>query len=255
MFLAPVIVWGGEFFRGYALKKKFNIKWSKSTTSIIIERMTEWTANLIVIFLGLLFFLIFIKIPPKTLGIVFGLGFLIMGGFVGYFYFYATKRKSQIKNVLSFFGLGRFVQNNGITEFEEEIFKFFKDKKDVLSKSLLLSFLRAGMHYLRAGFLLFFLGAKISPLACLSILGFNYLATTIPIPTALGTHEAIQSFSFDALGLEVSMATAFTMLIRGAELIFALIGLVILIRFGFKWSKGLFLGKFDNFNKENNYGN
>ncbi len=112
MYLFPIIFWGGEIFRGYALKKKFNINWSKGMTSILIERMTEWTANLIIIFFGLLIFLTFMSVPPFALGIVFGLGFLIMVGFVGYFYFYAIKRKSKIKDILSFFGLKKLVQNN-----------------------------------------------------------------------------------------------------------------------------------------------
>ena len=58
------------------------------------------------------------------------------------------------------------------------------------------------------------------------------MAVMIPIPTALGTHEAIQTFAFNSLGLGTHTATAFTMIIRGAELMAALVGVVILFRLG-----------------------
>lgn len=99
-------------------------------------------------------------------------------------------------------------------------------------KSFGLSFLRAGTMYLRAWLLILFLGRNISALPVLSVLGFTYLAVMIPIPTALGSHEAIQTFAFNSLGLGMASATAFTMIIRGTELIIALVGVIILFRLG-----------------------
>lgn len=62
--------------------------------------------------------------------------------------------------------------------------------------------------YLRIWFLIIFLGKSMGGLPALSILGFSYLAAMIPIPTA------------------------FTMIIRGANLIIALVELLILYRLG-----------------------
>jgi uncharacterized membrane protein YbhN (UPF0104 family) len=93
--------------------------------------------------------------------------------------------------------------------------------------------------YLRTWFLIVFLGKKVSLLSTLSILGFTYLATMIPIPTALGSHEAIQTFSFKSLNLGVSTAAAFTMIIRAAELLIALAGVVIILRIGVIFAKNL----------------
>ncbi len=69
-------------------------------------------------------------------------------------------------------------------------------------------------------------------LSALSILGFTYLAVMIPIPAALGSHEVIQTFAFNSLNLGAATATAFTMIIRGAELIVAFAGIIILFRLG-----------------------
>jgi len=123
--------------------------------------------------------------------------------------------------------------NSKPLEIEEEIFDFFKPKKKSMWKSFGLSFFRAAVMYLRAWLLIIFLGKEVSALSALSILGFNYLAVMIPIPAALGSHEAIQVFAFDSLGWGFSAATVFTMIIRGAELIMALVGLAILFRLGF----------------------
>ncbi|GAH80554.1 unnamed protein product, partial [marine sediment metagenome] len=67
MFLAPILLLGGEFFRGYVLKKNNSIPWSKGMASVFIDRILEWTANLVVIFFGVLFFLLIIGLPSMKL--------------------------------------------------------------------------------------------------------------------------------------------------------------------------------------------
>ena len=125
-----------------------------------------------------------------------------------------------------------------------------------MKKSFALSFLRAGLMCLRAWVLILFLGSNIEFLSSLSVLGFTYLAAMIPIPAALGSHEAIQSFAFNSLGLNISFATAFTMIIRAAELLFALAGLVIVFRVGLMSFKDMFfnkIGKLGNVINKNNF--
>ena len=247
MFLAPILIWGGEVFRSYILKERNNVPWSKGMASVVIDRMLEWTANLAVIFFGGLFFLLIIGFPPLKLGIIFGGVFLVLFVGVSFFYFKCVKRESFV---------GLFIKNdqNKPFEIEKEIFGFFKVKKKTMWKALFLSFLRAGIMYIRAWFLILFLGKTISALPVLSILGFSYLAVIIPIPTALGSHEAIQTFAFNALGLGASTATAFTMIIRGAELIFSLAGIMILFRLGVILIKNILFKKIDKLVENNESG-
>ena len=232
MFLAPILLLAGEFFRGYILKEQNAIPWSKGMASVVIDRILEWTANLVVIFFGVLLFLLIIGLPPMKLLIIFGGAFLFFAGGISYFYLKTFKRESMAKAILRTLGLAKLNQANSILEVETEIFNFFKPKKKSMWRGFGLSFLRAGAMYLRAWLLILFLGKEISALPALSILGFTYLAAMIPIPTALGSHEAIQTFAFSSLGLGLSAATAFTMIIRGAELIIALVGIIILYRLG-----------------------
>lgn len=231
-FLAPIILVGAELFQGYVLKERNLVSWSKGMASVIIDRILEWTANLVVIFFGVLIFLLMIGLPPMKLLIIFGGVFLFFAGGIIYFYLKVFKRESMILYFLKILGLKNFNQANSILEIEKEIFNFFKLKKLSMWGAFGLSFLRAIVMYFRAWLLILFLGKEISTLPALSILGFSYLAVMIPIPTALGSHEAIQTFAFNSLGLGLPTATAFTMIIRGAELLIAIAGVIILFRLG-----------------------
>ncbi len=56
--------------------------------------------------------------------------------------------------------------------------------------------------------------------------------THVAIPAAIGSHEAVQSFIFNSLGLGASTGLAFVFIIRGVELILALVGLAMFFRLG-----------------------
>lgn len=241
-YLAPIIIIGAEIFQGYVLKKRNAVSWSQGMASVIIDRILEWTANLAVIFFGGIFFLLMIGFPPLKLVIIFGGVFLVFLAGLSFFYFKCLKKESMI---------GFFIKDNENQpiEIEKETFKFFKFKNKAMWKGVILSFLRAAVMYMRAWLLIIFLGKSIGALPALSILSFTYLAAMIPIPTSLGSHEVIQAFAFNSLNLGAPAATAFTMIIRGTELIVAFIGIVILFRLGMFLIKDTFFKKLNNFVK------
>lgn len=244
-FLAPVIIVGAEIFQGYILRKKNSVPWSEGMASVIIDRVLEWTTNLIVVFFGAIFFLFIIGLPPLNLIIIFGSIFLVFLVGVSFFYFKAFKRESIAKAFVKIFNQKINVQP---FEVEKEIFNFFKfSRKKIVCKVFALNFLRAGIMFLRTWLLIFFLGEKIGALPTLSVLSFSYLAVMFPIPTALGSHEIIQTFAFGSLGLGIGAATAFTMIIRGAELIIALLGVIFLFRLGVFLIKDIFFKKIKSF--------
>jgi len=65
----------------------------------------------------------------------------------------------------------------------------------------------------------------------------------IPIPTSLGSHEAIQAAAFLSLGLPASMAAAFTLIIRAAEIFISSFGLIYIIKAGFNLMNNKVLSK------------
>jgi uncharacterized protein (TIRG00374 family) len=150
MFLAPILLLAGEIFRGYVLKKNNSIPWPKGIASVFIDRILEWTANLVVIFLGVLFFLSIIGLPSMKLVIIFGGVFLFFAGGISYFYLNTFRKKSMARFILKILGLKNFGQGSTILETEKEIFNFFKPERKSMWKGFGLSFLRATAMYLRA---------------------------------------------------------------------------------------------------------
>lgn len=225
MYLFPIVAFGGEVFRGYFLKKKNKVPWSKGMASVFIDRILEWTVNLMVMFLGIGFFLFNIGLPPRNLAIGLGLCFLFFIILTAVFYFKTFKKESVVKNILK-------INNGQAIEVEKEIFNFFKPKERPMWKGFAISFLRGGVMLLRNWLLILFLAKNIGFWPVLSVLGFSYLAVIIPIPMSLGSHEFIQIYAFNGLGLSSGTAAAFTMIIRGAEVILALAGIAIFFHTG-----------------------
>jgi len=236
-YLAPVTFFAGEAFRSYFIKQKKNsLSWGKAISSICLDKILDFTFMLLSAMAGLLFFLFKIGLPPKNLGIILG-GILILFTFsISFFYFKIFKKESIIRFFLKLLGLRGSKEGEVALETEKEIFRFFHKRK-YFSEAISLALLRNLIWWARHWFLIYFLGGEIGFLGALSVLGFTYLVSLIPIPALLGSHEATQTFVFSALGLGAGMGTAFTMILRGADLLIAFLGLIILFRFGFKFAQ------------------
>ncbi|MBZ9569918.1 flippase-like domain-containing protein [Patescibacteria group bacterium] len=249
MFFLPMVILGGEIFRGYILKKRNSLHWSKGIASSIIDRILDWTTILVIIFLGTIFFLLTIGLPPKRVGIILGGTFLFFLAATSFFYFKIFKRESIVKFFLKFFK-SKYLDKEPLV-IEKEIFAFFNPKKIAMWKGFFLAFLGGGIFFLRTWFLVSFLGKNIGFLLSLSVLSFSCLARMVPIPASLGIQETTQVFVFNSLGLGAATGTVFTLIIRGAELILALLGAFIFFRLGFRLLEdGLFQKQKTNKNLE-----
>ncbi|PIS17360.1 MAG: hypothetical protein COT59_01055 [Candidatus Nealsonbacteria bacterium CG09_land_8_20_14_0_10_42_14] len=233
VYLFPMIVLGGEIFRGYILKEKHAVTRQKAIASILIDKILELTSFLIAIIVGLFFFFFKTGLPSRNLGIIFGVVILFLVLAAAFFYFKIFKRES-IARFFNKFLIKKFPNQESLIEIENEVFHFFKFKKKGLWQASALAFLRVAVTWLRCWVLILFLGKNVGIFSALSVLGFYYFVLMIPIPTALGSHEIIQTFSFQALGIGASIAPAFTMIQRAAELILAFIGLAIFMKLGMR---------------------
>ena len=249
MYLASILIIGREVFRSYILKKKYSVPWSKGIASTIIDRILDFTTELIFIIFGIIFFLLLVGFPPKNLGIIFGSILLISVGGISFSYFKILKKESVVKFFIKIF-IPRYQTNNTPLKTEEEVFNFFKIKNKYMWLGFGSTFLEKVIKLLRAWLLILFLGKNITFLAAVSVLGFSYLAMMIPIPANLGSHEVVQVFIFNSLGLGAGVGAAFTMIIRGAELIVALFGLFILFRLGSGLLRESFLKQNNNLNQK-----
>lgn len=252
MYLAPIILFGGEIFRAYSLKERNGVNWQKAASSVLIDRIIEFTLNVFIIFLGIIIFFSLNGFPSDKIVRIFLIGPIFLGLIIFIFYFKVFKKESLVKFFLKFLGLKYLNQNNGILDIEKETFDFFKMNRGLLLKVFFLSFLRSVLTYLRVLLIIFFLGVKINWLSAIAILGFSYLALLIPIPASLGSHELIQVSAFGYFGINLASAASFTIIIRSAELITAFIGIFFLFKLGIGILKGFM---FKKLKLEKNYGN
>lgn len=246
-YLFPIIIFGSEIFQSQILKETNSISGEKSLASVVVDRILELTANLVVIFFGVFFFLFKIGLPPIKVGFIFGTIIFFLTILIFYFYFKSFKKESIAKAIARVFNNKL---DNQPLEIEREIFSFFKPKKKTMWKTFFLSFFRAGIMWFRTWLLILFLGKNLGALPALSILSFYCLVTMIPIPADLGSHEAIQVFAFNSLGLKAGAGTAFALIIRGAELILSLLGIIVLFHLGLELIKNVLLKKVERITKE-----
>lgn len=233
MYLFPIIFLSGEIFRIFSLVKEEKIQISKAASSVIIERILEWTINILVILFGLFFLFSRLNLPIQVL-YIFGTALVFFIGSIGFFYFKALSQKSIVSGLIKKIVHKEIAKSNNILEIENEVLTFFQPGSKPLMKGLILSLLRAGVMLVRVWLLIIFLGGiSIDFITSLSILGFSYFSALVPIPTSLGAHEIIQVAAFNAFHLESSMVTAFTMIIRGAEIVVSVLGLGFLLKKGF----------------------
>ncbi len=255
-YLAPMLLLGGEFVQGYFLRKNHHVPWTKGISSVTIGRILSWTASLLVVFIGLPLFFFKIGFFPEKIGIAAIGALFVFTCSVIFFYFRSFKRKSIIKILLKRFcpdNRSYFIRNtlSRVSEIEEEIFNFFRPEKLAMWKAMALSLLRMVFMFLRIGFLVVFLGKSIGFLPLFSLFNFSILAGMIPIPAHIGSYEAIQAFAFGALGLGAGTGAVLAMIIRGAEIIIVLLGIVVLFQLGIKSLKSILFDKIGKLRQTN----
>lgn len=242
-FFMPMVIFGGEIFRGYDLKEKYGMPWSKSIASVIIDRVSEFTIYTIATILGMVFFIANANLPSYKIGIILFSAFFLTIASIFFFYFKSFKKESIIRFFLKKLNAQNSDGAETAIEIEKEIFRYFKPKKKIMWQGLGLSLLVELTLLARSFLLILFLGKNISILLTVSIVAFSSLALTLPIPAALGSHDIIQSFAFTALGLGAGTGAAFVLVVRGVELILALIGLFFFFRFGIQFLHNFLLEK------------
>lgn len=224
-YFLPMITLGAEVTKAHILQEKNSVPFEKAVASVLIDRILSLTCVLLLVFPGIFLFLLAIGLPSKNTAIILFSFLFLLGASIAFFYFKSARRESIL----------RFLKINSgqALEIEKLVLSFFRSKV-ARGRVLWLSFLRAGLLFLRAWALIFFLGESIGPFMAWPAFAFAWIGTTIPIPADIGSHEAIQTFAFRALGLGVSKGAAFAMIIRTLETIVSCLGLITLLKFGLK---------------------
>ena len=247
-YLFPVFMGGGTgtIFKGYALREKFFIPWRRGAASLIIERFLQITVSSLFILVGLALFFSETGFPSGNTGIFLSLAIIFFVALIIFLYIKFFRSESIVGFFAKIFSKNSFI-NGTAREIEQDIFDFFKPRKAFFWKVVGLSFVKVALIGFRFWILLLFLGKFLAFPYIFPILASYFLVIFIPIPAMLGTHEIAQTFIFSALGIGAVLAPAFTLILRGAEIILALIGLVILLKLGTDILKNVLQRRFDYF--------
>ncbi len=232
-YLTPISLLGGEPYMIYSLKKHFPISWDKNIASVITDKLLDLSIFLLFMILGILSFFFLAGLPPRNLCVVISGIVIILLVFLITFYFKVFRKESILKWFLKPIKVEG--KSNGlIFDIEKEIFHFFNPRKKWLWKGLCLSFLKYFLVLIRCLLIVYFLGGGMGIFRSSAVLAFVNLASLFPIPASFGSLEAGQAFAFSLLGLGSNMGTAFSMILRGADLLVCLAGAVFLVEFGIK---------------------
>lgn len=206
----------------------------------------EITVFSALIIFGVVFFILKAGLPSGKIGIaIFSLIFLAILG-ISIFYFKSFKRESIIYAFLKQINLEKSNSANVAIETEKETFEYFRLQNKAMWEGLGLSVVSGVLFLSRTFLLITFLGKHTGFAIAVSVLGFSYLATILPIPAAIGSHELVQSFVFNGFGLGANTGVAFALAIRSADTILALIGSVFFVKFGIQIIENYLVRKIKN---------
>jgi len=113
-----------------------------------------------------------------------------------------------------------------LNDIEEEIKKAFKSPQFL--KIVSLSFLEVILTIFAIWLTIVFAGVCLDIPKLLAIKSIADLSYAVPFPAALGTLEISQAFIFRVLGFKAAEGVAFSLILRGLNLVIAFFGLIIL---------------------------
>ena len=241
-FLTPGLYVGGEPVRAYLLKKNTGIRLSKGFSSIIVDKILDFTYPLPFLIWALVYAMFKYDISWEAIGVfIFVLMFLIF--LLVVFYVQTYRGKGFFSSIAKWFKLDRFKKLDKYIEkgkyFEDLVITFFNNKQRLFVKGLLLSFLGGLIVFIQFIVILNALGISANIVEILMIMVFMILAFLVPVPASLGSFEASQVIVFSALGHPASIGVAFTLIVRIAELGKLAVGLSFLSNVGLKFLRNI----------------
>jgi len=232
-YITPIAYVGGEVVRTGLLKSRFGISSSKGFGSIAIDKLLEGTIWMLIIASGVLVFLVVLGAPSLNKVLFVGGGVVVLSaGTIVLVYILSFQRTRVVRRILKVFGLENSYGGMFLEEVEHDVLRFFRVSNKALWEGLAFSLFKNAILWTRILFVVALLGKGFKPISSFIMLSFSFLGYSAPTPGGLGTHEIAQSVVFAGLGLGAESGIALSLFLRAAEVIFVLLGLFFLFRFG-----------------------
>lgn len=236
---SPAAFLGNLGFRVYAAKKKFSVPWHKNVSSVAIGEVLDIIALSFFLILGSVVFLFSSSSPFGLFKITVIAVTTSLTAVIAFFFFRMYQKKSLLIWFLKLLKIEK-QDNKTIWNIEKSMTSFLNCKKAFFWKGLGLSFLKYLSIFSRIALIIYFLGGGFNILIALAVMFVLYLSYLFPLPASLGALEAGQVFAFQALGKGAAAGLGFGFVIRGADVILTLVGIIFLWNIGINFlSKGL----------------
>lgn len=248
-YFTPIAYFGGEYFEGCMLKERHKVSWRKGISSIVIDKLSDAAVWASTIFAGIIIFVVKSNFTFKSEIIKTSLVAALSLGFViTLVYIFGFKRKSLIHLILKPLRLEASKAGQFLSQVEEEVFRFLSVKnKQNNVKILEFALCRYLILLVRNMIVLYYLTGVFSPAASTIALGFSQFSYTSPTPAAFGVQEGLLSLVFGGIGWGAGTGMALGLLVRGADMLVAGLGLFFFAR----WGLGRFLFKVSEWIKLN----
>ncbi|MFQ5532304.1 MAG: flippase-like domain-containing protein [Candidatus Methylomirabilales bacterium] len=231
----PLAYLGGEPLKA-SLLSRYGIPLTDGLASVVVTKTASTFAYCLFIFTGLATALFaardfsFAMVGGTAAGLLLGVGVLVL--------YYGQRRGlfSLFHRIIYRMGVrGRaWIKKRGaLANLDSKIDTLYQNRK-ILSGCLLFSVLAWLASPIETYFFLWALGTPVEPMTAIAIqaLVLGVKASTFFIPGGIGAQEGGNVLIFLGLGMSPETAMAYSLLRRGREIAWILIGLAVLTRFG-----------------------
>ncbi len=224
---------GGEPLQVYMLSDRHGIPGTPATASVTLDKAIEWVGNFTFLIFGLLV-AVQLRYVPADAGYPFlfiaacmlVLPILLLAAvwterkpaswFLGILPTSLVRKIPGFERVRNFFGL-----------IEQQISDFCCDRPTGLIGAMAFTLLTWVVLIVEYYLMMRFLGIRADLLQTIAVLTVARLAFLTPIPAGMGVLEAGQALAVQALGYTAAEGIALGLLIRGRDLVFGGVGLLL----------------------------
>ncbi len=235
-YLTPTAKVGGEAVRA-GLLTRHKIKFDKALSTVVIDKTIELTSSGLFFIIGVPIIILYATIPKNTqwLMITISAIFLVL---ISYFYYQMISGRDFFGKIFRLLRIQKTKRGKKweyeLRKFEQLIIDFYQGDKKDFYKTMIISAISWLLMFFEFKFSLLMFGENINLMQIFMIITFVGAAYLIPIPMALGSLEASQVSVFKIIRLNQAIGLSLSLLIRVKDMVWALIGLIMLSFYGLR---------------------
>jgi uncharacterized protein (TIRG00374 family) len=222
-YFTPGQHFGGEPLQVLLLRQRYKVAGSTAAASVALDKTIELFSNFLVLSSGIALLLGSGLLKDFAIDRVLPISIFVLC--IPAAYLAILRRGAR--------PLSHLAQNNegslgkGIRNTEDQLASLARQRSGLFLQGFAVSLLVWAALFFEFWLMLLFLGLRVDAVQLLAVVIAGRIALLAPTPGALGALEASQVLIMQALGFDTAYGVALSLLIRGRDVLFALVGLAI----------------------------